>query len=123
MTTTFNFGKKVASDIVKRHVTNNVTKQVFNRVASSNSLTTPVTGVVRSIPDTYRVINGKITSKEYGTRMAERGASIGGSAAGTWTGAVIGSCVCPGVGTTIGAFIGGVLGSMGGRKAASKCLR
>lgn len=115
--------EKTASAIIKRQVTDQAAKQVVTRAASSNVVTAIVAGVVTSVPDTYRALNGKISKKEYGIRMAERGASIGGGSAGTWVGMAVGSCFCPGVGTAIGGFIGGVLGGIGGSKAASKCLR
>lgn len=115
--------EKTATAIAKRQITNHAAKQVLTRAASSNVATAVVSGVVTSIPDTYRVLRGKISGKEYGIRMAERGAGIGGGSAGTWAGMAIGSCLIPGVGTVIGGFIGGVLGGIGGSKVASKCLR
>ena len=90
-----------------------------SRVTSSNVITAAAT----CIPDTYRVLSGKISGKEYRIRMTERGAGIGGSSAGTYVGVVVGSCICPGVGSVIGGFIGNILGGIGGRKIASKCLR
>ena len=90
-----------------------------SRIAPSNVVTVAVT----CIPDTYRVVSGKISSKEYGIRMAERGAGIAGSSAGTYVGIAVGTCICPGVGTAIGGLIGGLLGGMGSSKVASKCLR
>ena len=90
-----------------------------SRIASSNVVTVAVT----SIPDTFRVLNGKISGKEYGIRMAERGAGIAGSSAGTCVGVAVGTCICPGVGSVIGGFIGGLFGGIEGSKVASKCLR
>ena len=90
-----------------------------SRVCSSNV----VTAAVMSLPDTYRALNGKIVGKEYGIRMAERGAGIVGSSAGTYVGVAVGTCICPGVGSVVGGFIGNMLGGIGGNKAAFKCLR
>ena len=90
-----------------------------SRIASSNVFTVAAT----SIPDTYRVLSGKISSKEYGIRMAERGAGIAGNSAGTYVGVAVGTCICPGVGSVVGGFIGGLLGGIEGSKVASKCLR
>ena len=121
------FGKKViektTSAAFKRELSGQAAKRMATRGLSSNVMTAAIAGAVTSIPDTYRVLNGKISRKEYGIRMAERGAGIGGGTAGTWAGMAIGSCLCPGIGTAIGGFIGGMLGGIGGSKAASKCLR
>lgn len=115
--------EKTGSAVAKRVVAGQAAKQVATRAASSNVVTAAVAGVVTSVPDTCRVLSGRISGKEYAIRMAERGAGIGGGTAGTWAGMAIGSCICPGVGTAIGGFIGGMLGGIGGSKAASKCLR
>ena len=121
------FGKKViektTSAAFKRELSGQAAKRMATRGLSSNVMTAAIAGAVTSIPDTYRVLNGKISRKEYGIRMAERGAGIGGGTAGTYVGMAIGTFFCPVVGTAIGGFIGGMLGGIGGSTVASKCLR
>ena len=121
------FGKKViektTSAAFKRELSGQAAKRMATRGLSSNVMTAAIAGAVTSIPDTYRVLNGKISRKEYGIRMVERGAGIGGGTAGTYVGMAIGTFFCPVAGTAIGGFIGGMLGGIGGSTVASKCLR
>lgn len=113
---TSKFGRKVvektASTIAKKAVNGTIARNMLTRSMSTNVVTATVAGVVTAIPDTIRVLRGKISPKEYGKRMASNGAGIGGGCAGTWGGAAIGTMVCPGIGTAIGGFIGGLSGGI-----------
>lgn len=114
--------EKTASAIAKKAVAGVAARNVLTRAMSSNVVTAAVAGVVTSVPDTVRVIRGKITPMQYGKRLATNGAGIGGGCAGTWGGAAVGTMICPGIGTAIGGFIGGICGGIGGTSLTKKLL-
>lgn len=114
--------EKTASAIAKKAVAGVAARNVLTRAMSSNVVTAAVAGVVTSVPDTVRVLRGKITPKQYGKRLASNGAGIGGGCAGTWGGAALGTMVCPGIGTAVGGFVGGLCGGLGGSSLMGKIL-
>ncbi len=77
--------------------------------------------IIRSAPDTYRIISGNISTAQYVKNMTSLVATVAGSVAGAvGTGAAVGSAIgsaSPGVGTVIGAAAGTVGGMVGGTVA------
>lgn len=93
------------------------------KVLRGNVLTSVVTMAVLSVPETYRLVNRRISGSQYAKNMAVLAASIaagagGMVAAGVAAGkiaSVAGTTVAPGVGTVVGAvggFVGGAVGTL-----------
>lgn len=97
---------------------NNVSK-----VLRGNVVTGIATTVVMSVPDFYRLFNGKISGAQLFKNISKTGAGvaggIGGYMGGAAAGAAVGSVV-PIVGTAVGGLVGGLLGGFAGGSGASK---
>jgi hypothetical protein len=97
---------------------NNVSK-----VLRGNVVTGIATTVVMSVPDFYRMFNGKMSGGQVFKNVTKTGVGVaggvGGYVGGAAAGAAIGSVV-PVVGTFAGALIGGIFGSFAGGTAGSK---
>ena len=85
----------------------------LKRFAGSNPGTAVAFGFAEQTINTFKLLNGKIDGREYGTRTVQTAGSTGGAIAGAATGAAVGSAI-PIVGTVVGAVIGGLAGSMAG---------
>lgn len=97
------------------------------KILRSNVITTAITLTVFSIPETYNVVNKRISNAQYAKNMAALTGSVLGSAggalaagaiaagvAGAKAGGAAGTAVTPGVGTAVGivgGFVGGAVGS------------
>lgn len=94
------------------------TKQLA-KMLRSNSVTSAVTLVVFSVPETYNLIQGKATGSQYMQNITSIAASVvgglaGAAAAGAAAAKVagtVGTTLAPGVGTAIG-IAGGMVGGM-----------
>ena len=94
------------------------TKQLA-KMLRSNSVTSAVTLVVFSVPETYNLIQGKTTGSQYMQNITSIAASVvgglaGAAAAGAAAAKVagtVGTTLAPGVGTAIG-IAGGMVGGM-----------
>lgn len=93
------------------------------KVLRGNVITSLVTMAVLSVPETYRLVNNKISGSQYAKNMAVLAASIAAGAGGMVAagaaagkiGMMAGTTVTPGVGTVVGAvggFVGGAVGSL-----------
>ena len=95
----------------------------LSKVLRGNIVTGIATTVVMSVPDFYRMFNGKMSGAQVFKNVATTGAGVaggvGGYMGGAAAGAAIGSVV-PVLGTAVGAIAGGLLGAFGGGSTASK---
>lgn len=115
-----NFVAKLAQGAGGKIVNGAAARTVATKAVRGNVITSTVMFAVTSIPDTYRVFTGKISSKEYGKRTVENAASTAGGTAGYLAGMTIGTAICPGIGTFIGGLIGGVAGGIGASTGVKK---
>lgn len=103
------------------------------KILRSNVITSTITFVAFSVPDTYNVFNRKISTAQYtknmlslaGTMATAAGGTFGASLAAAKIGAATGTAIAPGVGTAIG-IVGGLAGGLiGGTviKGASDMIR
>lgn len=100
------------------------TKQLA-KMLRSNAVTSAVTLVVFSVPETYNLIQGKATGSQYMQNITSIAASVlgglaGAAAAGAAAAKVAGAAgtvVVPGVGTAVG-IAGGMVGGMAAAAAA-----
>lgn len=92
------------------------------KLLRSNAITSAITLAVCSIPETYNLVNCKISNAQYAKNMAGISGSVAGAAAGTFaTGLAVskvagtaGTLAVPGLGTALGVaggFVGGVVGA------------
>lgn len=92
------------------------------KILRSNVLTSALTFVVFSVPETYNLASRKISSAQYTKNMSVLAGSIVGGAGGAVAAGVAaakiagaaGTTVAPGVGTAVGivgGFVGGVVGA------------
>ncbi len=92
------------------------------KILRSNVLTSALTFVAFSVPETYNVSSRKISGAQYAKNMSSLAGSIIGSAGGAVCSGVVaakiavavGTAVAPGVGTVVGmagGFIGGAAGA------------
>lgn len=85
-------------------------KRQVNIMVVANTMSGVLSGGLAQIEDTFSLVRGTITLKEY-SRATTRNITGGfGFAAGLSFGAAIGSSILPGLGTIIGSLIGGLLG-------------
>jgi hypothetical protein len=97
---------------------NNVSK-----VLRGNVVTGIATTVVMSVPDFYRMFNGKVSGAQVFKNVTKTGVGVAGGVAGWGGGAAAGAAVgsaIPILGTAAGALIGGIIGSLAGGTAGSK---
>lgn len=95
------------------------------KMLRSNAVSAAVTLAVFSVPETYRLFQGKASGAQYVQNMACLATSIAGGIAGAAAagvaaakvGAVAGTAVSPGVGTIVG-LAGGMVGGTVGTAAA-----
>lgn len=95
------------------------------KMLRSNAVSTAVTLTVFSIPETYKLFQGKASGAQYAQNIASLATSVAGgiagaAAAGVATakvGAAAGTAVSPGVGTVVG-LTGGMVGGTVGTAAA-----
>lgn len=83
------------------------------KMLRGNAVSAAVTLAVFSVPETYRLFQGKASGAQYAQNMACLATSIAGGIAG----AVAGTAVSPGVGTIVG-LAGGMVGGTVGTAAA-----
>lgn len=93
------------------------------KILRSNVVTSAITFVVFSVPDTYNFFNKKMSTAQYtknmvslaGTMATAAGGTIATSIAAAKIGAATGTAVAPGVGTAIGmagGLVGGLIGGV-----------
>ena len=95
------------------------------KMMRSNAVTAAATMVIFSVPETYKLMQGKASSAQYAQNIASLAASVAGGIAGTAAagvaaakvGAAAGTAVAPGVGTAVG-LAGGLVGGAVGQIAA-----
>jgi len=91
------------------------------KILRSNVVTSAITFVAFSIPDTYNMFNKKISGGQYaknmislgGTMATATGGTLATSAAAAKIAGAVGTTIAPGVGTVIGiagGFVGGLVG-------------
>lgn len=83
------------------------------KMLRGNAVSAAVTLAVFSVPETYRLFQGKASGAQYAQNMACLATSVAGGIAG----AVAGTAVSPGVGTIVG-LTGGMVGGTVGTVAA-----
>lgn len=95
------------------------------KMLRGNAVSAAVTLAVFSVPETYKLFQGKASGAQYAQNMACLATSVAGGIAGATAagvaaakvGAVAGTAVSPGVGTVVG-LAGGMVGGMVGTAAA-----
>ena len=95
------------------------------KMLRGNAVSAAVTLAVFSVPETYKLFQGKASGAQYAQNMACLATSVAGGIAGTTAagiaaakvGAVAGTAVSPGVGTIVG-LAGGMVGGTVGTVAA-----
>lgn len=113
---------KVAQGTCGKVLTGAAAKTVATKAIRGNIVTSTVMFAVTSIPDTCRVLTGRMKPSEYGKRTAENAASTAGGSAGYMAGMAIGTAICPGVGTAIGGIVGGIAGGIGASAGIKKII-
>lgn len=96
------------------------------KMLRGNAVSAAVTLAVFSVPDTYKLFQGKASGAQYAQNMACLATSVAGGIAGAAAagvaaakvGAAVGTAVSPGVGTIVG-LAGGMVGGTVGTVAAS----
>lgn len=83
------------------------------KMLRGNAVSAAVTLVVFSVPETYKLFQGKTSGAQYAQNMARLATSVAGGIAG----AAAGTAVTPGVGTIVG-LAGGMVGGTVGTAAA-----
>jgi len=94
-----------------------------SKVLRGNVVTGIATTVVMSVPDFYRLFNGKISTAQVFKNITKTGAGVAGGVGGYISGAAAGAAVgsvIPIVGTAAGGLLGGLAGSLLGSGGASK---
>ncbi|MEG1244106.1 MAG: hypothetical protein RSD17_04660 [Oscillospiraceae bacterium] len=89
------------------------------KILRSNVVTSVITFVVFSVPDTYNIFKKRLSSAQYtknmlsliGTMAAAGGGTLGASLIAAKIGAATGTTIAPGVGTAIG-IVGGLAGGL-----------
>lgn len=76
----------------------------------ANTMSGVLSGGLAQIEDTFSLVRGKLTLKEYSRATTKNVTGGFGFAAGLSFGATIGSSILPGWGTIIGSLIGGLFG-------------
>lgn len=103
------------------------------KILRSNVVTSVITFVVFSVPDTYNIFRKRLSTAQYtknmlsliGTMAAAGGGTLGASLIAAKIGAAAGTTIAPGVGTVIG-IAGGLVGGFAGGvaiKAAGDAIR
>ncbi|GAA6488246.1 hypothetical protein [Gordonibacter urolithinfaciens] len=91
------------------------------KIARSSAITTAITLVVFSVPETYNLASRKISAAQYSKNLATLAGSVAAGAGGAVAAGVaaakiagtVGTAVAPGVGTAVGVaggFVGGAIG-------------
>lgn len=111
---------KVAQGTCGKVLSGAAAKSVATKAIRGNIVTSTVMFAVTSVPDTCRVMTGRIPPSEYGKRTAENAAVTAGGSAGYMAGMAIGTAICPGIGTIAGGILGGVAGSIGASAGIKK---
>lgn len=133
----FNYetGRKVATSIVNasrdtniygaaaRSVAGSAIKKAATASAKVNPITATIATAASIIPDTARLMNGKIDKGEYAKRSAVNVASTGGSLYGGAEGAAIGLACGGPVGAVAGAIVGGIVGGEVARSFAKRIVK
>lgn len=94
------------------------------KMLRSNVVTSAITFVAFSVPDTYNFFSKKLSAAQYtknmlsllGTMLCAGGGTLAASLAGAKIGAAAGTAITPGVGTAIG-IAGGLVGGFAGGTA------
>lgn len=85
-------------------------KRKVKMMVVANTMSGVLTGGLAQIEDTYSLIKGKISWKNYSIATTRNITGGFGFAAGLSFGASVGSSILPGLGTIIGSLLGGLLG-------------
>ncbi|MGM0878873.1 MAG: glycine zipper domain-containing protein [Bacillota bacterium] len=86
----------------------------------ANTMSGVLSGGLAQIEDTFSLVRGKLTWKEYSRSTTKNITGGFGFAAGLSFGAAIGSSILPGLGTIFGSFIGGLFGWQVGRQLGNQ---
>lgn len=103
------------------------------KILRSNVVTSAITFVVFSVPDTYNIFRRRISNAQYtknmlsliGSMAAAGGGTLGASLLATKICAATGTAIAPGVGTAIGivgGLVGGIIGGVA-VKAAGDAIK
>lgn len=103
------------------------------KILRSNVVTSAITFVVFSVPDTYNIFRRRISTAQYtknmlsliGSMAAAGGGTLGASLLATKICAATGTAIAPGVGTAIGivgGLVGGIIGGVA-VKAAGDAIK
>ena len=115
-------GNKLVSNIVnafrilagEKAIYGATAQKYFVKALSSNAITEGVMFIAFSVPDTIRIINGRISVAQYVKDMLSLIASFGGSIGGTMlTGAFLGGTVGP-INKSVGKIVGFTGGAVAG---------
>jgi hypothetical protein len=86
--------------------------QVLQNLSKKNAPAAIVqtTGIL--VKQTYKLMNGDITSKEFVDNVGQEGFSLATSMTGANLGAIVGGIMLPGVGIIVGGIVGGMVSSI-----------
>ena len=116
-------GPQMVQDIVnsfrtlagKKAIYGAAAQKSFSKFLGSTVITQGIMFVVFSVPDTFSVINGKMSGAQYFKNMTSLAASFGGAIlATTATGSLVGKTIGEKINKKTGAAIGMTVGTIGG---------
>lgn len=109
--------EKTASFLGGKAMAGEAAKRVLTKGASANAITGSILLAAQTIPDTYKLYKGKISSVDFTENLTSNTAGIGGGYGGAAVGAAIGTSLSPGIGAVFGGVVGGVIGSIASSSA------
>lgn len=110
----------------KKAISGAAASKQLAKMLRSNVVTAAVTMAVFSIPETYKLVQGKASGAQYAQNIATLATSVAGGFAGAVAagaaaakiGGAVGTAVTPGIGTVVG-IAGGMVGGTVGTLASS----
>lgn len=107
------FVEKAATVLLGEKLEKYAAKNALTKVIRTNAITNLAVFVVTSIPDTYRVLIGQISSKQFIKNLVVNASGLGGATVGMMAGAALGPA-----GMIGGALAGGLAFSWSTKKVA-----
>lgn len=107
------FIEKAASTLLGEKLEEHLAKNALVKVLRTNTVTNLGVFVVTSIPDTYRVLIGQISSKQFVKNLVVNASGLGGASLGMLAGSALGPA-----GLIGGALAGGLVFSWSTKKVA-----
>lgn len=107
------FIEKAASTLLGEKLEQHAAKNALAKVLRTNALTNTAVFVVTSLPDTFRVLVGQISSGQFVKNLVVNASGLGGATVGMMAGSVLGPA-----GTIGGALAGGLAFSWSAKMVA-----